>query len=81
MSAQSEVVRIPVGGISLDAIVRTAIEEALRLSDWVQVDAARLLRISPRTLNYQIKAHNIVLPPDHPHVRVYALRRQARGGA
>jgi len=34
----------------------------LRMSNWVQKDAAELLGISPRVMNYKIKILNIEIP-------------------
>jgi len=56
------VVRIPPAGIALEEIERRAIVEALRMCNWVQKDAADLLKISPRVINYKIKTLAIELP-------------------
>jgi Nif-specific regulatory protein len=55
-------VKIPPTGIPLEEIERQAVVEALRMSNWVQKDAAELLGISPRVMNYKIKILNIELP-------------------
>jgi two-component system response regulator AtoC len=55
-------VRIPPTGIALEEIERQAVVEALRMSNWVQKDAAELLGISPRVMNYKIKILGIELP-------------------
>jgi DNA-binding NtrC family response regulator len=55
-------VRIPPTGIPLEEIERQAVVEALRMSNWVQKDAAELLGISPRVMNYKIKILNIEIP-------------------
>ena len=39
-----------------------AIVEALKMSNWVQKDAAEMLAISPRVMNYKIKVLGIELP-------------------
>ena len=49
-------------GIPLDDIERLALIEALKVSNWVQKDAAELLAISPRVMNYKIKVLGIELP-------------------
>src|SRR5947208_2876867 len=49
------VVKIPPTGIPLEDIERHALVEALKMSNWVQKDAAELLSISPRLINYKIK--------------------------
>jgi transcriptional regulator with GAF, ATPase, and Fis domain len=59
--AQS-VVKIPPTGIALEDIERQAITEALKMANWVQKDAAELLQISPRVMNYKIKTLNIEMP-------------------
>jgi Nif-specific regulatory protein len=56
---QSPVVKIPPTGIPLEEIERQAILEALKMSNWVQKDAAELLAISPRVMNYKIKTLGI----------------------
>ena len=53
------VVKIPPTGIPLEEIERQALVEALRMSNWVQKDAAELLAISPRVMNYKIKTLGI----------------------
>ena len=58
----SSVVRIPPSGVALEQIERQALIEALRMANWVQKDAAELLSISPRVMNYKIKTLNIELP-------------------
>jgi Nif-specific regulatory protein len=58
----SPFVHIPPAGIALEEIERRALIEALKMSNWVQKDAAELLSISPRVMNYKIKTMGIVLP-------------------
>jgi Nif-specific regulatory protein len=55
----SAVVKIPPTGIPLEEIERQALIEALKMSNWVQKDAAELLSISPRVMNYKIKTLGI----------------------
>ena len=45
--------------LNLEVIEKEAILRALELRNWVQKDAANLLGISPRALNYKINYHNI----------------------
>ena len=54
--------RIPPTGIALEEIERQALIEALKMSNWVQKDAAELLQISPRVMNYKIKTLGIEFP-------------------
>jgi Nif-specific regulatory protein len=56
------VVKLPPTGLALEEIERQALVEALRMSNWVQKDAAELLHISPRVMNYKIKVLGIELP-------------------
>src|SRR5256885_104169 len=56
------VVKIPPTGIPLEDIERHALVEALKMSNWVQKDAAELLSISPRAMNYKIKTLGIEFP-------------------
>src|SRR4030095_1563057 len=49
----SPVVKIPPTGIALEEIERQAIIEALKMSNWVQKDAAELLAISHRVMHYK----------------------------
>ena len=58
----SPVVKIPPTGIALEEIERQALIEALKMSNWVQKDAAELLTISPRVMNYKIKTLGIDYP-------------------
>ena len=58
----SPFVHIPPAGIPLEEIERRALVEALKMSNWVQKDAAELLSISPRVMNYKIKTMGIQLP-------------------
>ncbi len=59
---ESSVVRIPPTGIALEEIERQALTESLKMANWVQKDAADLLNISPRVMNYKIKTLGIELP-------------------
>ncbi len=58
----ASIIRIPPTGIPLEDIERMAIVEALRMSNWVQKEAAEMLAISPRVMNYKIKVLGIELP-------------------
>ena len=55
-------VKLPPSGIALGEIERCALVEALKMSNWVQKDAAELLSISPRVMNYKIKTLGIEFP-------------------
>ena len=58
----ASVVKIPPTGIPLEDVERHALIEALKMSNWVQKDAAELLSISPRVMNYKIKVLGIEFP-------------------
>jgi two-component system response regulator AtoC len=57
-----EQVRLPAKGIKLEDAERALIEQALERSGWVQKDAARLLGVSSRALNYKIKTYGLTHP-------------------
>ena len=68
--------RIPPTGIPLEDIERQAVIEALNMSSWTQKDAAELLAISPRVMNYKIKTLKIDLPRSRrPQVAKASERR------
>ena len=54
--------KIPPTGIALEEVERLTLIEALKMSNWVQKDAAELLSISPRVMNYKIKTLGIDFP-------------------
>jgi DNA-binding NtrC family response regulator len=56
------VVRIPPGGIRWDEVEKDLILQALNMGGWVQKEAARLLGLSSRVLNYKIKQFGITHP-------------------
>jgi DNA-binding NtrC family response regulator len=56
------IVKIPPTGIALEEVERLTLIEALKMSNWVQKDAAELLSISPRVMNYKIKTLGIDFP-------------------
>jgi Nif-specific regulatory protein len=58
----ASIVKIPPTGIPLEEVERLALVEALKMSNWVQKDAAELLAISPRVMNYKIKTLGIEFP-------------------
>jgi DNA-binding NtrC family response regulator len=58
----SSIVKIPPTGVPLEEIERLALIEALKMSNWIQKDAAELLAISPRVMNYKIKVLGIEFP-------------------
>jgi two-component system response regulator AtoC len=52
-------VSIPTGGIILDEVEKSLIEEALKISKFNQTRAAKLLNISRETLKYRIKKYRL----------------------
>jgi len=57
-----DALRLPAKGIRLEDAERALITQALERSRWVQKDAARLLGVSSRALNYKIKNFGITHP-------------------
>jgi transcriptional regulator with GAF, ATPase, and Fis domain len=68
--------RLPPDGIALEEIERMAVEEALRRSGYVQKDAAQLLRVTRRQLNYAIRRMGLT----HPSWRKNRGDSSPRGG-
>jgi two-component system response regulator AtoC len=52
-------ITIPTGGIVLDDIEKSLIEEALRVTKYNQTRAAKMLNISRETLKYRVKKYHI----------------------
>ncbi|KKL73233.1 hypothetical protein LCGC14_2076940, partial [marine sediment metagenome] len=52
-------IKIPAGGINLEEVEKNLILQSLKMVDWVQKDAAKLLDISERVLNYKITRFGI----------------------
>jgi two-component system, NtrC family, response regulator HydG len=57
--ADENVVTMPRSGLDLKQVEKSYILQALRLCEWNQREAAKLLNVTPRTLNYKIKNHGI----------------------
>jgi DNA-binding NtrC family response regulator len=64
--AEDRIVRLPPNGVSLKAIEREALLQALQRTNWVQKDAAAHLDISPRVMHYKLKTHSITPPRRSP---------------
>ncbi len=77
---QTSVVKIPPTGIPLDDIERYALIEALRMSNWVQKDAAELLSISPagHELQDQDARHRIPAWPPRGPATAQSLKTRRR---
>jgi DNA-binding NtrC family response regulator len=54
-----ESIKLPAGGVRLEDAERDLIVQALERCSWVQKDAAELLGVSSRALNYKIKRFGI----------------------
>jgi DNA-binding NtrC family response regulator len=64
--SEDRIVRLPPNGVSLKAIERDALLQALQRTRWVQKDAAAHLDISPRVMHYKLKTHGITPPRRSP---------------
>ena len=60
------IVRLPPHGVSLKAIERDALLQALQRTHWVQKDAAAHLDVSPRVMHYKLRTHGITPPGRSP---------------
>jgi DNA-binding NtrC family response regulator len=56
------VVHLPANGYSLEQLEKDALMQALKMTNWVQKDAAAMLGISSRVINYKIQKHQIKNP-------------------
>jgi len=45
--------------LNLEALEKTALLEALKRSNWIQKEAAKLLGVSSRVMNYKVHKHGI----------------------
>ena len=64
--SEDRIVRLPPNGVSLRAIEREALLQALQRTEWVQKNAAAHLDISPRVMHYKLKTHGITPPGRFP---------------
>jgi DNA-binding NtrC family response regulator len=62
VSDSQKVIRIPPGGLQWNDVEKELIIQALSMSGWVQKEAARLLGLTTRVLNYKIKSFGITHP-------------------
>ena len=63
-SAADPLDRLWRGELNLDALERLIIEEAMQRSRGVQTEAARLLGVSRRTLQYRLEKHGLLKPAE-----------------
>jgi len=59
LKARETAIRIPAGGLKWEEVERDLLLQALSMSGWVQKEAARLLGLSTRVLNYKVKQFGI----------------------
>jgi DNA-binding NtrC family response regulator len=52
-------IHLPAQGMDLEIIEKEVLLEALRMSNWVQKEAAAMLKISSRAMNYKVKKFGI----------------------
>lgn len=61
-NGEEDTVRIPPGGLKWEEMEKNLILQALEKSNWVQKEAAALLGLTARVLNYRIKQFGITHP-------------------
>jgi DNA-binding NtrC family response regulator len=54
--------KIPPAGITLREMEKALLLETLKMCNWVQKDAAAMLGISKRVMNYKVKQYNLSHP-------------------
>ncbi len=59
LKTSQNAIRIPAGGLRWEEVEKDLLLQALSMSGWVQKEAARLLGLSTRVLNYKIKQFGI----------------------
>ncbi|HET6487337.1 MAG TPA: sigma 54-interacting transcriptional regulator, partial [Spirochaetia bacterium] len=60
--ASEAIIRIPADGLKWEEVEKDLIVQALSMRGWVQKEAAQLLGLSTRVLNYKIKQFGITHP-------------------
>jgi len=70
-------VHLPPQGMDLEEIEKMVLLEALTMSNWVQKEAAALLNISSRAMNYKVKKFSIT----HPTWKKNRAPEEDAGGA
>jgi DNA-binding NtrC family response regulator len=61
-SAGEKQIELPPGGVNLEQVERSFVQQALERAGWVQKEAAKLLGVSSRVLNYKIKRFGMTHP-------------------
>ncbi len=62
LKPSQSLIRIPAGGLRWEDMEKELILQALSMNGWVQKEAARVLGLSTRVLNYKIKQFSITHP-------------------
>jgi DNA-binding NtrC family response regulator len=62
VNGQEEELKLPAQGVHLEDVERSFVLQALKRTGWVQKEAAKLLNVSSRVLNYKIKRFGITHP-------------------
>ena len=62
LKASETAIRIPAGGLKWEEVEKELILQALSMCGWVQKEAAKILGLSTRVLNYKIKQFGITHP-------------------
>ena len=60
--ASKDLPRIPVGGLKWEEMEKDLLLQALSMNGWVQKEAAKLLGLSTRVLNYKVRHFGITHP-------------------
>lgn len=62
LKASETAIRIPAGGLNWEEVEKELLLQALSMSGWVQKEAAKILGLSTRVLNYKVKHFAITHP-------------------
>ena len=62
VTTSQNALKIPAGGLKWEEMEKDLLVQALSMSGWVQKEAARLLGLSTRVLNYKVKQFGITHP-------------------
>jgi DNA-binding NtrC family response regulator len=61
-SGEAGQIALPAGGVNLEEVERSFVQQALERTGWIQKEAAKLLGVSSRVLNYKIKRFGMTHP-------------------
>jgi len=62
VNGDAPAVKIPPSGILLKDMEKSLVVETLKMCNWIQKDAAEMLGISKRVMNYKVKQYNLSNP-------------------